>query len=258
MKKEFTSNFESLRKFFTCDGIKHIKPLSLLPWRVVEAQHILSSRDLVDTIEEHDLLEELLEESNPKSMLLKNYLIFTPFRYPPLKYGSRFGQTFEPSIWYGSIEIETAFSEVAYYQQQFLHDTKANLDYIELVMTAFNAKIETKYGLDLTSKPFSDYHEYISAKNNYATSQLLGTLMREAGVEAFVYFSARSANLAKNIGAYTSDVFKPVKNLYVFNQQTWKCISSKHSVEFTRIGSEGKQRYFYVSPNSVSQYSVVL
>lgn len=102
-----------------CEGNQFISSISVEPWRVVEDQHVLSSRDLVDSIEEHDLLEELIEESKPIIEKKKNYLIFTPFRYPPLKYGSRFGSTFEPSLWYGSLQLETAFTEVAYYRLKF-------------------------------------------------------------------------------------------------------------------------------------------
>lgn len=105
-----------------CEGETHQKKITAEPWRVVEAQHISSSRDLVDTLEEHDLLEELIEESKPSIAKDKHYLIFSPFRYPPLKYGSRFGSLYEPSLWYGSLELETAFAEVAYYRLQFFRD----------------------------------------------------------------------------------------------------------------------------------------
>ncbi|MCV6615090.1 MAG: RES family NAD+ phosphorylase [Cellvibrionaceae bacterium] len=37
----------------------------------------------------------------------------TPFRYPPLAYGSRFGSTLERGIFYASQELATAFAESA-------------------------------------------------------------------------------------------------------------------------------------------------
>src|SRR3989338_8732342 len=109
-----------------CEGEKNIEPISVEPWRIVEAQHVLSSRDIVDSAYEHDILEALIEESKPKISTDKSYLIFTPFRYPPLKYCSRFGHVFEPSLWYGSLEVETAFAEVAYYRGLFLNSSEAN------------------------------------------------------------------------------------------------------------------------------------
>lgn len=228
-----------------CSSNKCIKTLSVEPWRVVEAQHILSSRDLVDSREEHDLLEELLEESKPAINKEKNYLIFTPFRYPPLKYGSRFGRTYEPSLWYGSLELETAFTEVAYYRFKFLHDTHGDLGYLEISMTAFTAYLTTPKGIDLTETPFNDYAEQISHKNEYEYSQTLGTSMRQEQIEAFIYTSARALKAAKNVAAYTPDVFKMKKGCYVNNQQTWVCLANKQVIEFTRIGILGKERFSF-------------
>ncbi|WP_133127184.1 RES family NAD+ phosphorylase [Legionella nagasakiensis] len=224
-----------------CEGRQYIKTIRAEPWRVVEAQHLLSSRDLVDTREEHDLLEELLEESKPDIKKDKHYLIFTPFRYPPLKYGSRFSHVFEPSLWYGSLELETAFAEVAYYRLQFLNSTAGDLGYIEIPMTAFKACLHTKKGIDLTLKPFMDYQENISNKKTYEVSQPLGAAMRQEGIEAFIFYSARTKASAKNIAAYTPDVFQKKNNHYVNNQQTWVCLASKHVIEFTRLDVFGKE-----------------
>ena len=228
-----------------CEGNKHIKPISAEPWRVVEAQHVLSSRDLVDTLDEHDILESLLEESKPPVNKVKNYLIFTPFRYPPLKYGSRFGSTFEPSLWYGSLDLETAFAEVAYYQLQFQNSTAADLDYVDILLTAFNTSLHTTQGIDLTSEPFNQYAEHITEKNTYDYTQLLGSAMRESGVAAFFFFSARVRSQSKNVAAFTSDVFCNKKSQYVFNQQTWACTANKSVVEFTRMGISGKSRFSF-------------
>jgi hypothetical protein len=228
-----------------CEGKRYIKSISSEPWRVVEAQHILSSRDLVDSIEEHEVLEELIEESKPTIEKIKNYLIFTPFRYPPLKYGSRFGTTYEPSLWYGSLELETAFTEVAYYRLKFFEDTSADLGYIEISMTAFTAFIDCNVGIDLTTKPFDKYTTEISNKNTYEYSQLLGTHMREEGVEAFLFFSARTNDRKKNIAAFIPSIFQLKRNQYVSNQQNWKCFAKINLVEFTRIGILEKKQFSF-------------
>ncbi len=228
-----------------CKGYKHIRAIDVEPWRVVEAQHVSSARDLVDTLEEHDLLEDLIEESKPIVEKVKNYLVFTPFRYPPLKYGSRFGQVFEPSLWYGSLELETAFAEVAWYQRLFQNSTEARLGYVETLLTAFNASISTQQGVDLTVAPFARHAEKISAKDTYEYSQPLGANMREASVEAFIFFSARGQDQAKNVAAFTPDVFCKHKNQYVYNQQTWVCTATRNLVEFTRMGIAGKNRFSF-------------
>src|SRR3954464_14802986 len=76
-----------------CAGDSELRPLRLAPLRVVEAQHQLSTRKLVDTAEEQMLLEELPEMSKPPARAPSRLhsLLSTPFRSPPLRHGSRFG-----------------------------------------------------------------------------------------------------------------------------------------------------------------------
>ena len=63
-------------------------------WRVVEAQHRVSTMKLADTLEEQALLETVLEETKPQipaDCRQLHYLLFTPFRYgAPYPLGSRF------------------------------------------------------------------------------------------------------------------------------------------------------------------------
>lgn len=216
-----------------CNGPAHVTMIEEGPFRVVESQSTLYSRNLVDTPEEHEILEKMLEASKPKVDIEKHYLISTPFRYPPLKYGSRFGSRFEKSLWYGSLDIETALSEVAYYRLQFLNDTQADLGFINVSLTSFNVKIKTNKGVDLCSPPFNKYEDTISSKTDYTDSQAIGADMREAGIEAFVFRSARSKVKGKNIAAYTQAVFQKKGGNYIFNTETWSCIANKFSVVFS-------------------------
>src|SRR5207245_1032206 len=95
----------------------------------VEAQHQVSTRKLVDTLEEQALLEELIDRAKPPDSTRGrlHYLLSTPFRYPPLRHGSRFATRQERSLWYGSETRRTAFAEVAYYRLVFLEGTRADL-----------------------------------------------------------------------------------------------------------------------------------
>ncbi|MGQ3889561.1 RES family NAD+ phosphorylase [Legionella sp. CNM-1927-20] len=228
-----------------CEGKKFIQAISAESWRVVEAQHILSSRDLVDSKEEHSLLEDLIERSKPEIDKQKNYLIFTPFRYPPLEYGSRFGSKLEPSLWYGSLELETAFTEVAYYQLKFFDDALADLGNVEILMTAFTASLVCKRGVDLTEKPFNKYTNQISKKHNYEYSQLLGAKMRDEEIEAFFYFSARTHGKKKNIAAFVPSVFQLKNHQYINSQQNWRCFANRNLIEFTRVGVLGKKEFSF-------------
>lgn len=230
-----------------CLGNFSLTSLQYEPWRVVEAQHILSSRDLVENPAEHDLLEEMIETTKPRTEKDTNYLIFTPFRYPPLKYGSRFGSVFEPSLWYGSENLESAFHEVAYYRFRFFADTSAELDFLEISMTAFTCYLKTEKGLKLHEPPFHKYTQRISHPQDYGVSQHLGEEMRQFQVEAFTYFSARTSEPQINIAAFKPTVFKTKKNQYISNYQTWSCVANKKSIEFIRLSSFDKERYSFNS-----------
>ena len=68
--------------------------LSGVCWRVVEAQHRVSTMKLVDTLAEQSLLESILDASKPPvppECERLHYLLSTPFRYgAPYPSGSRF------------------------------------------------------------------------------------------------------------------------------------------------------------------------
>ena len=116
-----------------CGGISNRKRLAARAFRAVEAQHRISTRKLTDSDAEQVLLEDLLESSKPalagdlEGLEGLHYLLFTPFRYPPLRHGSRFGVKTEGGIWYGSQTLPTCFAEVAYYRLVFLEGTTAKL-----------------------------------------------------------------------------------------------------------------------------------
>ncbi len=76
-------------------------------WRLVEAQHRVSTLKLVDTLEEQALLEDLIEATKPAlppEARGLDYLLATPFRYDaPYPVGSRFrraGRT--PGVFYAA------------------------------------------------------------------------------------------------------------------------------------------------------------
>src|ERR1051325_4284533 len=87
-----------------CAGASEIRALRLAPWRAVEAQHQVSTRKLVDSRVEQELLETLIDRAKPPDVTRGkvHYLLATPFRYPPLRHGSRFPPAGGPSLWDGS------------------------------------------------------------------------------------------------------------------------------------------------------------
>lgn len=216
-----------------CAGGSEVKPLSLRAVRVVEAQHRISTRRLVDTLEEQALLEELIDAVKPKlpraiAGQCLHYLLSTPFRHPPLSYGSRFGKKTEPGIWYGSLTEHTAFCEVAYYRLLFLEGTSAQLSNIQVDLSAFWVGIKTARGVDLTVPPFAAFRRQISSKVSYSHSQRLGSTARGEQVEVFVFASARDARDGRNVALFApAFVKKSPRSL-----TTWRCRASRENVEF--------------------------
>ena len=90
--------------------------------RLVESQEQVATNSLVDSAAEQAVLEEFLERSKPPlrpGTERMPYLLHTPFRYPPLRHGSRFGARFEPSIFYASLKERTVLAEAAFYRCGF-------------------------------------------------------------------------------------------------------------------------------------------
>ncbi len=221
-----------------CAGSSELRPLQITPWRVVESQHEVSTRKLVNSADEQELLEALLDNVKPPAPLTgrMHYLLFTPFRYPPLRHGSRFGTRHERGIWYGSEQPRTAFAEVAYYRLLFLEGTHATLGLVTTSLTAFTVRMRSVRGVDLSAGPFSASAAQIASPDSYSESQALGQAMREAGVELFRYPSARDTEGGSNVGAFSPTVFHSASPQHF---QRWHCVATRELVEFTRGDLKG-------------------
>ena len=80
------------------------RALSGTCWRVVEAQHKVSTLKLVDTLAEQALLEGLIELSKPPvppECRHLHYLLTTPFRYGSTYYIYDNGYWYQASRWSG-------------------------------------------------------------------------------------------------------------------------------------------------------------
>ena len=218
-----------------CAGDSRVRPLTESPWRVVEAQHQFSTRKLVESDEEQIALEEMIERVKPPSMYSGrlHYLLFTPFRYPPLPHGSRFGTRNERGIWYGSLDQRTAFAEVAYYRLLFLEGTAAELSSVTTALTSFVARVKTRRGVDLTTAPFDQHRRAIASPSSYSSSQALGTAMRASGVEAIRYPSARDADDGINMAVFVPTLFGSANPKSL---ETWHCTASRPRVEVRQAG----------------------
>ena len=194
-------------------------------WRLVEAQHRVSTLKLVDTLDEQALLEDILEESKPAlppECAGLDYLLATPFRYGAVyPHGSRFrraGRT--PGVYYAALAIETALAEMAFYRLLFFAESPdtplpANAaDY-----TAFSAAVATQSAIDLTLPPLSRDAAHWTHPTDYAACQSLAEDARTAGIAAILYRSARDPAAGLNLALLTAKGFAAPRPL---ERQTWR------------------------------------
>ncbi|MEX2476012.1 RES family NAD+ phosphorylase [Marinobacter sp.] len=171
-------------------------------YRVVESQEEIATTALVDNIQQQMRLEELLERSKPRrpeDTEDLHYLLATPFRYPPLKFGSRFGRPFEKSLFYGAMAINTALAEAAFYRFVFINDMVSPYPRpLKTLHTLFATRMRTGRGIRLQDNAWEDLHEELTDPASYDACQQVGTAMREAGIEGFQFLSAR----ARQAGLY--------------------------------------------------------
>jgi hypothetical protein len=202
--------------------------------RVVESQEQVATNSLVDNFQEQGLLEHMLEKTKPvlpTGTEKLHYLLATPFRYPPLKTGSRFGTRFEPSLFYGSQSLTTALAETGYYRFLFwfgMSEPPASKKFVTQ-HTIFGAGYKTHHGLKLQNKPFEKFKKQLTSPDNYSDTQTLGTAMRDNNIEAFEYSSARDSERGINVALLSPIALMATQPSY---QQAWLCEINTEQVSF--------------------------
>ncbi|MBB5210607.1 RES family NAD+ phosphorylase [Microbulbifer hydrolyticus] len=167
-------------------------------YRIIESQEEVATRSLVDSLQKQEVLENLLEQSKPARLPGSedlHYLLATPFRYPPLPWGSRFGGTAESGIFYGSKTITTVLSEAAYYRLLFLGDMEVSP---AAAVTSYHQVFSAKYcadpGVRLQSESWQQHWPHLTHPSEYTFCQQLGTQLRECGIRGVESPSARALN----------------------------------------------------------------
>lgn len=201
--------------------------------RLVESQEQVATHQLVRSLERQALLEEMLDATKPalrRGSGSLHYLLATPFRYPPLKHGSRFGRRSEPSLGYGSLQTATVLAEAAYYRFVFWHGmSRPPAGKLDTQHTLFGAAYRSEQGLQLQASPFEAYRAELASPSDYHASQALGTAMRAAGIEAFEFVSARDPAGGINVALFTPGAFARKAPV---SQDAWLCELTGGHVRF--------------------------
>ncbi|MEQ1602414.1 MAG: RES family NAD+ phosphorylase [Methylophilaceae bacterium] len=182
-------------------------------WCMVEAQHVASTMKIVDSADEQNLLESLLESNKPARMAGTeplDYLLATPFRYPARHGGSRFRSVTDPGVFYGAESVHSASAELGYWRWKFLKDAP-DLQKLEPVLhTAFKVKIKTSV-VNLTLAPFDADQAVWTHKSDYSATQNFAKIVRSANIGGIIYQSVRDPDPAWCIALMTPKAFTEPK-----------------------------------------------
>lgn len=196
-------------------------------WRVVEAQHKVSTAKLTDNAAEQRLLEDLIEDTKPtipSECAHLDFLLATPFRYgAPYPHGSRFrkaGRTL--GVFYASAHVETAVAELCFWRLLFFAESPATAwpsDAGEF--TAFSFDYATARAIDLTRAPFDDRASSWQHLTQYDECQALAEFAREDDIDLIKYASVRDPQHRLNLAILNCRAFAGTAPA---ERQTWRVL----------------------------------
>ena len=203
-----------------------------LCWRMVEAQHHVSTLKLVDTLPEQAILESLIDGAKPPvppECRHLNYLLFTPFRYGAYPTGSRFRRAgLTEGVFYGAEAPKIAAAEMAFHRLLFFVESPATpwptnpAEY-----TAFAAEYGTERAIDLAQNPLNSQSMQWSDPTDYSHCQALANNARLAMIDVIRYRSVRDPNNGLNIAILSCRAFTKANPI---DHQTWRIHLSSSGV----------------------------
>ncbi|MET0204181.1 MAG: RES family NAD+ phosphorylase [Casimicrobiaceae bacterium] len=211
-------------------------------WRAVEAQHVASTMALVDSLDEQQALERILDDAKPPvpaGARKLHWLLFTPFRYPPPPGGSRFRGPNDPGVFYGADEVRTACAELGYWRWRHLGESPALMAMPVKPQTVFRAQLATA-AVDLRRPPFDAARGQWTTRDDYAPCQALARAAREGGVGAIRYESVRDPQHAACGAVFAPQAFARASPQ---EQQTWMLSVTRERVVWQRTGVAREQAF---------------
>ena len=189
-------------------------------WRLVESQYVVSTFQLVDSQDEHDRLEELLDRKKPPvphGLEHLHYLLYTPFRYKPAADGTRFRRKGQrEGAFYSAEQVETSVAEVCFWRVVFFAESpEAKIPQGFGDWTAFSVSVATDAMVDITN----DAAPGLRNLADYSATQAFADQVREAGGTGIRAISARCPNKGVTVTWLSASVFT---QSYPIALQSWK------------------------------------
>lgn len=191
-------------------------------WRLVEAQHRISTNRIAANTADQALLEALVDEVKPTMPAAArglHYLLATPFRYGHSK-ASRFRRAGErPGIFYAAEHVATAVAETAYWRLLFFSRSPGFVPPTSVVEhSAFTVPVAVDRALDLTVAPLNAHSVPWMNPDDYAACQSFATSARGIDVQAIRYASVRDPEHHANVALFDPTAFTAPTPVI---EQTW-------------------------------------
>ena len=213
-------------------------------WRLVEAQHVVSTMKLVDSAAEQEVLEAILETAKPPvppDCAHLHYLLSTPFRYGLYPAASRFRRAGEtPGVFYAAEDPMTAVAETVWNRRRFFAAAPGTpLPDRPGTYTAFAVDVAVPLAADLTAPPLSAQAADWTDPEDYGAGLDLADRVRAEGCGLIRYASVRHPEALPNIAVLTCRAFAGTEPA---EMQTWHLIlrpgRSQVRREFPRASAE--------------------
>lgn len=218
-------------------------------WRVVEAQHRISTNRLATNPERQAVLEQLADEVKPalpESARHLDFLLAAPFRYGH-RQASRFRQAHErPGIFYSAETEATAIAEAAYWRLRFYSRSPGFAPPTATVEhSSFYTKVACDRALDLRAPPFAAQEASWTDPLDYSACQELATSARDADTALIRTISVRDPQRRYNVVILAPSAFAEraphIKQTWHFRYQDGRLLAlsafpSTEHFEFTASG----------------------
>ena len=180
-------------------------------WRLVEAQHVVATLRLVDSLEEQTILEDILERDKPavpEDCAHLHYLMAAPFRYGLYPNDSRFRRAgMTPGVFYASEAALTAAMETVWYRLRFFAAAPgADLPKGAADYTGFAVDVAAE-AVDLMDGPLVAEREKWTDPVDYTACLELADAARAAGAGAIRYQSVRDPEGRANVAVLECRAF---------------------------------------------------
>lgn len=192
-------------------GPEHFRPYRAKLWRLVEAQHRISTNRLASGTADQAILEQLVEEVKPMlppAARGLHYLLATPFRYGHMK-ASRFRRAGErPGIFYESEQVAVAVAETAYWRLLFFSRSPGFQPPSAVVEhSAISVPVQIAQLIDLTQPPLSDHAALWMDPQDYGACQDFAGRARAIAAQAIRYASVRDPAHRANVALFDPSGF---------------------------------------------------